>query len=175
MRVKLTSSPGRDRELITILGGLALFLSVIEYVIPKPIPFIKIGLANIPILLSLHIVKPQSSIKLILIKSLGASLISGTLFSWIFLYSLSGSLISGLIMILIWHFLKRWVSMVGISLLGALSNNLTQISLALLILGPGAIYLGIPILIIGFISGLSIGLLTNNFLQQSQWIKEVTE
>lgn len=167
------SSPGREQKLITILGGLALFLSVIEYIIPKPIPFIKIGLANIPILLSLHILQPRSSFKLILIKSLGASLISGTLFSWIFLYSLSGSLVSGLFMVVSWRLLHRWVTMIGISILGALSSNLTQISLALLILGPGAKYLGIPILIIGLISGLSIGLLTNKFITESKWIKEV--
>lgn len=65
--------------------------------------------------------------------------------------------------------------MIGVSILGALSSNLTQISLALLILGPGAKYLGIPILIIGMISGFSIGLLTNKFISESKWIKEVVK
>lgn len=171
--MKSMSSPGREDKIITILGGLALFLSVIEYIIPKPIPFIKIGLANIPILISLYILKPKSSIKLILIKSLGSSLISGTLFSWIFLYSLTGSFISGLVMIITWRYLQRWLSMVGVCVLGALSSNLTQILMATVILGPGAKYLGIPILIIGLISGLIIGTLTNNFINRSLWIKGV--
>ncbi|MBN2619146.1 MAG: Gx transporter family protein [Spirochaetales bacterium] len=168
---KLTSYPTNSNRIISILGGLCLFLSLIEYIIPKPIPFIKLGIANIPILISIVILPKKDILKLILIKSIGGSLVSGNLFSWIFLYSLSGSLISGISMILISILLNNKVSMIGISLIGSLTSNLTQILLATAILGPGAKYLGVPILIIGFISGTFIGVLTNNFLNKSVWIR----
>ena len=35
-----------------------MFLSVIEYMIPKPMPFMRLGLAHLPILLSLLIFPP---------------------------------------------------------------------------------------------------------------------
>lgn len=166
-----TQEPINRDKIISILGGLALFLSLIEHVIPKPIPFIRIGLANIPILISLILLTPKETIYLILIKSIGSSLITGTIFSWIFLYSLSGSLISGTVMLIFFKLLQSRVSMIGISILGALSNNLVQIFLATLFLGSGAKYLGIPILIIGFISGIAIGQLSNSFITKSIWIR----
>lgn len=161
-----------DRDkIISILGGLALFLSIIEHVIPKPIPFIRIGLANIPILISLILLTPRDTIFLILIKSIGSSLVTGTIFSWIFLYSLTGSIVSGVVMLLFYNIFKKRISMIGVSLIGALANNLMQILMATLFLGSGAKYIGIPILIIGFISGIVIGHTSNTFIQKSQWVR----
>lgn len=157
-------------NLLSILGALSIFLALLEYIIPKPIPFIKLGISNIPILLSLVILPKRDTLKLILIKSIGGSLISGTLFSWIFIYSLSGTLVSGITMITLYKLLKRGVSLVGISVLGALASNLTQIYIATLFLGSGAKYIGIPILITGAISGVATGLFSNSFIERSKWV-----
>ncbi|WP_187759813.1 Gx transporter family protein [Thiospirochaeta perfilievii] len=169
----MKSMPSRSNSynIIPILGALSLFFSVIEYIIPKPIPFLRIGLANIPILLSLVLLTPKKTILLIFIKSIGSSLIAGTIFSWIFLYSLSGSLASGIIMLIFYRVFNRWISMIGISVIGALSSNLVQISFATLLLGSGAKYIGLPILITGLITGIVIGYFTNNFLDKSLWIR----
>ena len=43
------------RKTIAILGAFCLFLSAIEYMIPKPMPFMRIGLTNVPLLLALDI------------------------------------------------------------------------------------------------------------------------
>lgn len=163
----------KNRDTLAILGALSLFLSLIEYLIPKPIPFIKLGMANIAVLLSLIMLTPKETLILIFIKSVGGSLVTGTIFSWVFLYSISGSLISGVIMLIIYNLLKNRVSMVGISISGALGSNLTQISLATLFLGSGAKYIGIPILISGFISGILTGLFTNRFIQESEWVRSL--
>lgn len=161
-------------KLLPILGALSIFLSLLEYVIPKPIPFIKLGVANIPLLISLSLLPKRDLIKLIIIKSIGGSLISGTLFSWIFLYSLSGSLVSGMVMIGVFKLLGKRVTYVGISILGALTSNITQITIATLFLGSGAKYLGIPILITGFVTGLLTGLFSNSFVNNSKWVRSLT-
>lgn len=161
------------KNLLPILGALSIFLSLLEYVIPKPIPFIKLGISNIPILLSLCLVSKMDTIKLIFIKSIGGSLIAGTLFSWIFIYSLSGTLVSGVVMIMTYSLLKEKVSFVGISILGALSSNLTQIFIATIFLGSGAKYIGIPILITGVVSGVATGLFSNSFINKSKWIRGI--
>lgn len=163
-----------NEDLVAILGALALFLAIIEQVIPKPLPFIKIGLANLPILLSLVLLNPRDIIKLIILKSLGTSLLTGTLFSWLSLYSLAGSFTSGLIMFLTFKLFNKRVSMIGVSVTGAFFNNVVQILIAYLILGRGVIYLGLPILITGLVTGTILGLFANRFIKKSKWIRSLT-
>lgn len=170
--MKLTNYPTK-KDLVPILGALALFLAIIEQFIPKPLPFIKIGLANLPILISLILLSPKDIIKLLLLKSLGTSLLTGTLFSWLSLYSLAGSFTSGLIMLLTFKLFKSRVSMVGISVTGAFFNNIAQITIAYLILGRGVIYLGLPILITGLVTGTVLGVFANRFIKESQWIRSL--
>ena len=74
-------------------GALCFFLSTIEYMIPKPLPFLRLGLANIPILLAIDILPLPAYSVLVLLKILGQGLIGGTLFSYIFLFSAAGSVL----------------------------------------------------------------------------------
>lgn len=161
----------KTRDIVAILGAMSLFLALIEYLIPKPIPFIRLGLANIPILISLVLLPPKETLKLIIIKSIGSGLVTGTIFSWIFLYSLAGSISSGLIMLLLKLVLKNRVSLIGLSVAGALASNTAQIFIATLLLGRGAIYIGLPILITGLITGLLMGFWSNKFIKESIWIR----
>lgn len=170
--MKSTQYPSRD-DLIALLGAMSIFLSIIEHLLPKPLPFIRLGLANLPILLSLTLLRPKDIYILTLIKSLGSNLVTGTIFSWITLYSLSGSLFSVSIMILIYTISKRRVSMIGISVTGAFFSNTVQIILAYIILGRGVVYIGLPILITGLLSGIVLGLFTNSFITRSKWIRSL--
>jgi heptaprenyl diphosphate synthase len=79
---------GKDpgvRKNLALLGAFCLFLSTIEYMIPKPLPFMRIGIANLPLMLALDIFPFHIFLALIAIKVLGQALITGTLFSYIFL------------------------------------------------------------------------------------------
>ena len=86
-----TASPGNTpgagklnnpevRKNIALLGAFCLFLSTIEYVIPKPLPFMRIGIANLPLMLALDIFPFRTFLVLTGIKVLGQALITGTLF-----------------------------------------------------------------------------------------------
>lgn len=77
-------------------------------------------------------------------------------------------------MLVFFNLLGKNISMIGISLLGAFSNNLIQILIATLFLGSGAKYIGIPILIIGFITGIIIGHTSNIFIEKSLWVRSNT-
>ena len=44
----------RYRDRIAYLGALSLFLSAIELLIPRVVPFFRIGLANIPVMAALR-------------------------------------------------------------------------------------------------------------------------
>ncbi len=157
-------------RLIARLGAIALFLSTIEYMIPKPVPFMRLGLANIPIMISLELLSPLGVALLVLMKVIGQALVNGTLFSYVAIFSLSGTLASSLIMFMIVKLLRRHVSYVGISLAGALCSNLVQLTLSrYMIFGQTAWLLAPPFLIMGGISSLLLGLFTERFINTSRW------
>ena len=76
---------------LSFSAALCMFFSMIEYAIPKPLPFLRLGLANIPFILGLFKLKKREYFFLVLLKVIFQSLISGTFFSYIFVYSLFGS------------------------------------------------------------------------------------
>ena len=161
-------------NLIAFLTALCLFLATIEYIIPKPFPFMRLGLANMPIILSLYLLKPKQVIMLVFYKIIGQSLISGTLFSYIFIFSLSGTILSALSMMALHKNGQTKVSSVGISIMGALANAGSQIILSELILFENSAHIIAPILIINaVISGFLLGLFTNKFMEKSMWFKVV--
>jgi heptaprenyl diphosphate synthase len=159
---------------LPVLSVLCLFLSTIEYMIPKPLPFIRLGLANAPLLLALRM-PPSSFFLLVFVKILGQALISGTLFSYVFLLSLSGTTLSAAAM----YFIRRtapekYMSLLGISITGAVISSITQIALArLFILGPGAVYIMPPFLAMSIVSGTALGAFCEHFAAKSLWYRDI--
>ncbi|MBQ3650093.1 MAG: Gx transporter family protein, partial [Treponema sp.] len=60
----------QDIRLLTFFASLCLYLSAIEYAIPKPLPFLRLGLANLPILLGLEVFPVATVLLLTLLKIL---------------------------------------------------------------------------------------------------------
>ena len=70
----------QDKDRVAYYAAIAIFFSTLELFIPKVLPFFRLGIANIPILLSLNL--PFSSFMvLVVLKGIGNSYISGNLFS----------------------------------------------------------------------------------------------
>ena len=147
---------------------------MIEYAIPKPLPFMRLGIANMGIMLVLYVLPIRQVLFLTLIKVLLQALISGTFFSYIFLFSFFGSFASVFAMILCKNLFKTKISFLGICLSGALANNLCQILLSyLMIFRSSTSYIAPILLISGFISSLVLGLFTQNFAKNSIWYDEL--
>ncbi|GHV14441.1 hypothetical protein FACS189491_10770 [Spirochaetia bacterium] len=156
---------------MALLGAFCLFLSTIEYMIPKPLPFMRIGIANLPLMLALDIFPLPTFVLLVGIKIFGQALITGTLFSYIFLFSLAGTVLSALSMYGLRRcFGARWISFAGVGTAGALISNLTQLVLAwFFILGRSTRYIAPPFLAMGLVTGLVLGLFCEYFTTRSQW------
>lgn len=159
--------PSRTHQLALygILIALAFILSWLETFLPNPlegmVPGIKLGLANLVIIIALYLLGFPAAVTISLIRVLLTAFTFGNL-SMLF-YSLSGAVFSILTML----FLKKLkvFSSTGISIAGGLSHNLGQITVAVLILGKNLIYY-LPYLFLGgCISGLLIGLLASLILQ----------
>lgn len=91
-------------ELTAFLAAVALFCSTLEYLIPKPLPFIRLGLANLPLMLSFPLLSWGNYLWLLVLKVIGQGLVNGTLFSYVFVLSVVSTAASGLFMRLLWRF-----------------------------------------------------------------------
>ncbi len=161
-------------ELTAFLGGLSLFLSAVEYLFPKPVPFMRIGFANLPILFSLRLLPVPYILLLVLLKITGQALISGTLTSYVFLFSAAGSFSSAVVMISLRKIPFRFISLIGISIMGALAGNIAQILLSVKFIFSESAWLIAPyFLLIGIISSFLIGLFAQKFTEKSKWIKSL--
>jgi heptaprenyl diphosphate synthase len=162
---------------VVLLGAFCLFLSTLEYLIPKPLPFMRIGLANLPLMLALDLLSPRYFALLVLIKIAGQGIVGGALFSYVFIFSLAGSLSSALVM----YCLRRIsgplggsakLSMAGIGVTGAMCSNGIQLLLArFLVFGEGIRYLVPPFLAAGLVTGFALGLFCEHFRTRSRWYK----
>ncbi|WP_428768290.1 Gx transporter family protein [Treponema sp. HNW] len=164
------TAPVDRQNLIAFFASLCLFLSAVEYVIPKPLPFMRLGLANMPILLGLYIFNRKELSLLVLFKVLGQGFITGTLFSYIFLFSAAGSFASAFAMLILHRAGKKHIGPVGISLAGALANTAAQILLShFMLFGDAVRYIAPVLLISGFVTGLCLGFITGAFASRSKW------
>ncbi len=142
--------------------------------IPKPIPFLRVGIANLPILVSLDLLPVPSLLLVILLKVVGQGLIGGTLISYVFLFSAVGSFASGFSMILIRKLAGHRMTLVGVGVLGALFSNLTQVLLArVLIFGEGAWLIAPPFLALGTVTATLLGIFADRFVTRSRWLASV--
>ena len=144
----------QSRNKLAYLCALTLLFSYAEMILPRIIPFFRLGLANTVILLALEL-DPLSFILLSILKATAASLTAGTLFSPFYIISLLQSLLSALLMKVLYKVIsKKAVSIYGISLAGSELSAFIQIFLAALYLGKGTYSLLGPMLIFNILSGL---------------------
>ncbi|MDA3939362.1 MAG: Gx transporter family protein [Spirochaetia bacterium] len=162
-----------SRELINqtaFLGALCLFFATLEYLFPRPVPFFRLGLANLPILLSIKILPFPYLILLSLLKVIGQGLINGTLASYVVLFSFSGTFLSLMAM-----YAARKIpglSYIGISIIGAIFSNAAQVTLSILIVfGANARFIIPYFFTLGLLSGTAMGIFANWFSTHSQWYK----
>lgn len=167
-------------KLISFLCAICLFLAAVENAIPKPLPFLRLGLANLPVILALFLLRRREVLSIVLFKVIAQGVVSGTLFSYVFVFSAGGSFASALAMIVLFE-LRRFtsnerklVSCIGISLSGSLANTLTQLILAKFFLfGENTKYVAPVLLISGLLTGLALGIFAELFMQKSKWFSSM--
>jgi len=161
------------RKNLALLGAFCLFLSTIEYVIPKPLPFLRIGVSNLPLMLALDIFPFHALLVLAAVKALGQALVTGTLFSYIFLFSVTGTFLSSVSMYLLRRLSGR-AGFVGTGVTGAMVSNISQLALArIFIFGNGARYIAPPFLAAGLVTGTALGIFCEAFARRSLWYRRL--
>lgn len=152
--------------IISMLMAMAIVLSILESFIPTFVPGVKLGLANVIILIMLYEFKIREAFVVDLLRIVLVGLLRGTLFSPTFLMSLSGGMVSFLIM-LIFSRIKVF-SVIGVSVLGSISHCMGQIIVAMLLLSSEAVVYYLPFIgILSVVTGVFSGIITRIYLKRS--------
>jgi len=133
---------------------LAIGLHVFEASLPSLGPWFKPGLANLVTLLALVLMGQRAAITLAIGRVIIGSFFIGTLFTPTFMISMAGGLAAALVMIAAWRRIPG-ISLVGVSLLGALAHMLAQfVTVESLFIQQSALYYALPpLLALSCISG----------------------
>ncbi|MCI8286611.1 MAG: Gx transporter family protein [Lachnospiraceae bacterium] len=152
-----TSAPVKKITFLALFTTLSLAVYAIESAVPPlvPIPGIKLGLANIITLILLRHYSVKDAVIVLLSRILLSALLFGQALS--LLYSLSGGLLSLLLMALIMRLLqKNLIFLTGA--MGGLAHNMGQLALAYAVTSTKGVLSYAPFLIIsGILTGLFTG------------------
>lgn len=139
-----------------LLLSFALILSYIEFLIPinLAIPGIKIGLANLAVLITIYLFNYKDAIIICVLKSLLSCILFGNMV--MALYSIFGAIISCIIMILAHKYLP--IHILSVSAIGGVFHNMSQLFIGYILVKSSGLFYYIPILILsGLIFGLVVG------------------
>lgn len=148
-----------------VFTSLALILSYVESLIPLPfgVPGMKLGLANLVILVALYQMKVADVYTLMVVRVLLSGFLFGNYFSII--YSLAGGICSLSMMI---FFKKReGYTKIGISMAGGVFHNVGQCIAAGVVVSTFKIVYYLPVLLItGLVTGFLTGIVAREVLKR---------
>lgn len=151
---------------ISMLMAMACVLSYLESFIPVFIPGVKLGLANVIILIMLYEFKFYEAGIVDLLRIIVVALIRGTIASPTFFMSLAGGILSYIVM-LIFSRIKIF-SPIGVSVLGSISHCLGQIIVVVIIINLDAVLYYLPfIVVLSIITGILSGFIARTYLNRS--------
>ena len=146
--------------LLGVLTAGAIVIAILESFIPSiGIPGVKLGLANIVILIILYELGIVEAVIVNLLRVLVVGLVRGTFLGMGFFMSLTGAVFSLGIMILFYLLIKKF-SIIGVSVIGSIFHVGGQILIAMIYLGTAYIVLYLPVLAISaIITGVFVGII----------------
>jgi heptaprenyl diphosphate synthase len=159
-------STTREVTTVALLTAVGVALFVVESFIPTPLPFLKIGLANVSSLVAMLLLGVPQMFVVVIIRVVAGSMLVGSLFTPGFVLAIGGGITSAMAMALTKRIGKQLFSPVGISLIGSLTHVVTQFLLVLwLYVQSSAVLVLLPLLLgSGFIGGLVVGWFASRLL-----------
>ncbi len=151
---------------LSMLLALSVVLNIFESMIPvigNIMPGSKLGLANIVVLFVIYIYGFRDAIALAVMRVILVGILRTGLFNIVFFFSLSGGLLSVVMMYLTHRFTK--LSVIGVSIIGAISHSIGQIIVAIFAFHTVNIIFYLPyLLIISVPTGIIIGMIAKQVL-----------
>lgn len=155
---------------LSMLLALMMIISLVESMLPflnGMIPGVKLGLANSVVLLALYVFSFKDALTLSILRVFLMGILRTGLFSVTFFFSLSGALLSILMMYLMKKTNK--FSIIGISVVGSVAHSIGQIMMASVLLNTATILNYIPFIILFAIpTGIIVGIVSKELVKYYQ-------
>ncbi len=154
---------------IALLSAYAVGLHSIEAMIPMPVPWLRLGLANIITLTTIYLYGLRAGMTVTLTRVFIRSLLAGTFLGPAFIMSLGAGAASTLVMWAVIALFRRLGGPVTASICGALAHNAVQLFLAyfLFVRQIKAILLIAPVILsFGVITGVFNGIVVNLIIRR---------
>jgi len=165
---------------MALLASQAVIISLFEQAIPFPFAFApgaKLGLANIITCMALYTLPMGETFIVVSLRLVLATLLGGTIST--FLYSASGAILSFLMMAAVKKLGPERVSLIGVSVTGAVFHNVGQLAVASAIARTWTVMMYLPVLsFIGILAGIAIGIMANyllNHVEKLQYYRYLRE
>lgn len=150
---------------LTMLLALSVVLNIIESFIPLfngNIPGLKLGLANIIILIVLYMFSFKDALYVSLLRIILVGILRTGLFSMTFFFSLGGAILSLCSMFIA---KKTKLSIIGVSIVGSIFHSIGQILVAILIIKNMYIIYYVPwLLLFSIPTGILVGFTSKTIL-----------
>ena len=152
--------------LLGVLLAATIVIAIAESFIPSfTIPGIKLGFANIVILVTLYELGVKEAVFINLVRVLVVSLVRGTFLSMGFFMSLTGAVMSLGVMILFCLLIKKF-SIIGVSVIGSLFHVTGQILIAMIYMGSVYVVYYLPIIALSaVITGILVGFIARAIIK----------
>lgn len=148
---------------LSLLTSVGIALHIIESFIPVPIqgaPGAKLGLANIVNLITLVVFGFKEALVVAVLRCFVGTLGTGAVTG--FFYSLAGALASTVVMFIVYKLGSKKFSLIGVSIFGALSHNIAQLTVASLMINNVLIFSYLPVMmLVSLFTGYFVGLTAN--------------
>ena len=131
-----------------LLCTAAIIMQILEAPIPRPLPWLKPGMANSVTLAALVLFDLKSTLLIVVTRQVCANLLTGTLLGPTFFLGLGGSLGATAMMYILYKSpVSKYIGLISISAAGAVASNLSQLLIASFILGNIYIWYQLPFML----------------------------
>ena len=147
-----------------MMFALIMVFSVLESALTPLLglpPGIRIGLTNIVVMYSLFFINRPTALMLVILKSVFVLITRGGIAG---LLSFSGGVVAFTVMVLLMIIFKDKISILILSVAGAIAHNIGQLMIASLMLHQNLVFVYLPVLLA---SGVVVGLITGSLLRVS--------
>jgi heptaprenyl diphosphate synthase len=151
---------------LSMLLALSIVFSIIESFIPiigGIIPGVKLGLANTVIIFVIYMYSFKDALFISILRVFLVGLLRTGLFNITFFFSLAGAFLSIIVMYLMKKYTK--LSVVGVSVMGALFHSIGQVLMGMIILKTTSLIYYLPyILLFSIPTGIIVGMVSKTVL-----------
>ncbi|MDD5885328.1 MAG: Gx transporter family protein [Erysipelotrichaceae bacterium] len=152
---------------LAVMLALAILLGYVESLIPNWVPGVKPGLANLVVLILLYTFPFYDALLISLLRVFLVALIRGSIFQLPFYLSLGGAILSFVAMLSAKYCL-RFLTVYGVSLLGAYAHGIGQLLVAAWMTETWAVFYYFPFIsLISLATGLATAFLADRLLKSA--------